>query len=351
MMKKTLAAAAAFLFLFCFAAGCMHDNTQATQTDVQTITALLTQTEAETSVTTTVPATTSTTAKPTTDAASTTRPTTSATTVSASAEATTVSTTALTTALTTVATTAATTAAETVKPSTTKEQTTRQSLLERWRERREQFTAPKPDPAFFDDAVFVGDSVTQGLRNYTTGQRNKGNDCLGAAQFLCYGSMSYTNALEPVNSSSMHPVYKGKKVSIEDGVQLCGAKKVFIMLGMNDFSAYSEKAWKQNVLTLIDRIEKKNPGVRIYLESVTPILSGMEHGRFNNSNIQKFNEYLRQVCDERDYTYVDIYSVMADESGHLKKSYCGDPGAMGIHMSASGCAAWSKYLQETFCGA
>ena len=47
---------------------------------------------------------------------------------------------------------------------------------------------------------------------YVTGQRNRGKACLGSAQFLCYGSMSYTNALEPVSANSMHPSYKGKKV-------------------------------------------------------------------------------------------------------------------------------------------
>ena len=230
-------------------------------------------------------------------------------------------------------------------------QTTRPALFGKWRKILDQNETSKPDPAFFDDVVFVGDSVTQGLRNYTTSQRNKGKACLGSAQFLCYGSMSYTNALSKVSSGSMHPVYKGQKVKVEDGVQKCGAKKVFIMLGMNDFSGYSEKTWKKNVCTLLDRICESNPDASIYLQSVTPILSGKEHGRFTNANIQIFNEYIQQVCSDRGFTYVDIYHVLADESGHLKKSYCGDPGAMGIHMSANGCAAWVKYLQETFCGA
>lgn len=256
-----------------------------------------------------------------------------------------------TTTTTATTTTTTTTTSTTTKPVPTKPQTTRRSLIDRLRDLRAQNETPQPDPAFFDDAVFVGDSVTQGLRNYVTGQRNKGKACLGSAQFLCFGSMSYTNALGSVDSQSMHPTYKGKKVRVEDGVQLCGAKKVFIMLGMNDFAGYGEKTWKKNVCALLDKIVEKNPDAAIYVESVTPILSGMEHGRFTNANIRTFNAYLQQVCEDSGYTYVDIYHVLADENGYLKKSYCGDPDVMGIHMSGAGCAAWVQYLQSAFCGA
>lgn len=208
-----------------------------------------------------------------------------------------------------------------------------------------------PDKEFFNDAVFVGDSVTLGLKNYTTAQRNKGKECLGTAQFLCVGSMSYTNALSKVTSSSLHPTYKGQKMTVEEGLQKAGARKAFIMLGMNDFSAYSDKVWKQSVVTLISRIREKNPEIGIYIQSVTPILDGMEHGRFSNENILVFNSYLKSFCEENDCAYIDIGSeVMADETGHLKKAYCGDPSAMGIHMSSSGCSAWASYLMQTFCG-
>lgn len=354
-MKKTLAAVVALLLLVCFAGGCLRDDAQTPTTKAltaaeqvtQTVFETVTETSAQTQ-TTSAPETTTQKAETTTAPETTTgkaETTAAGETTTAKAETTATKTETTTAAETkTTAATAQTTAAQ------TQTQTTRRSLLDQLRDLRDQYTTPKPDPAFFDDAVFVGDSVTQGLRGYVTGQRNKGKACLGSAQFLCYGSMSYTNALEKVSGSSMHPTYKGNKVTIEDGVKQCGAKKVFIMLGMNDFSAYSEKAWKQNVLTLLDRITEQNPGVSIYLESVTPILSGMEHGRFNNENIRKFNEYLQEVCDDRGYTYVDIYHVLADETGHLKKSYCGDPAAMGIHMSAAGSAAWSQYLQNTFCG-
>jgi hypothetical protein len=345
-MKKALATAVIVLCLVCFAQGCRSQDAPEPTAPQTAEPTTLSEPASETTETTetTEPAETT----EVTEVTESTETTTAESASTASAAPQDTATTATTTTTTTTTTTA-TTATTAAPPSQT--QTTRKTLIDRWREFFDPQSDPEPDPAFFDNAVFVGDSVTQGLRNYTTAQRNKGNECLGSAQFLCYGSMSYTNALEPVGTKSMHPSYKGRKVSIEEGVQLCGAGKVFIMLGMNDFSAYREETWKQNVCTLLDRISEKNPDVSFYLQSVTPIIDGKEHGRFSNANIQQFNEYLQQVCSDRGCTYVDIYHVLADDSGHLKKSYCGDPGVMGIHMSNSGSAAWVQYLQSAFCGA
>lgn len=200
---------------------------------------------------------------------------------------------------------------------------------------------------FFDDALFIGDSVTMGLRNFVTSERNKGNDCLGKAQFLAAGSMGYTNSLPaPGTPGSIHPVCQGKEVTIEDGVQMTGAKKIFILLGMNDFCPYPLETCMKNVSECVARILDKNPDVSIYLQSVTPTLNN--NGRFNNTNIDAFNEGLRSLCEEMEWTYVDIASVMKDENGALISSYCSDPQNVGVHMTFSGCRAWAGYLTSVF---
>ncbi len=202
---------------------------------------------------------------------------------------------------------------------------------------------------FFNDAVFIGDSVTLGLKNYVTRERNAGRECLGKAQFLCAGSMSYTNSRGPVGAkNTIHPKYKGKEVTIEDGVKQCGAKKVFIMLGMNDFAGYSHNTVVKNARDTFDKIIKKNPDVAIYVESVTPITENKEHGNFTNENVDKFNEELKKICDEYGFTYVDIASVMKDDNNCLKKEYCSDINAMGIHMNNKSCKIWVDYLLNTF---
>lgn len=211
-------------------------------------------------------------------------------------------------------------------------------------------TAPsKQGERFFDDAIFVGDSVTLGLKNYVTKERNNGKSCLGKAQFLCGSSIGYGNSLMKLDADgNVHPKYNGKKVLVQDGIQQSGAKKAFLMMGMNDFCVYSLEASENNAEKLIGKILEKSPDIEIYIESVTPILSGKEHGKFTNENIDKFNEMLKRMCAENGWTYVDIASVFKDENGCLKKSCCGDSESMGIHMSYTACSEWIKYLVSIF---
>ncbi len=213
-------------------------------------------------------------------------------------------------------------------------------------EKTEAVSAPYSE-SFFDGAVFVGDSVTLGLRNYVTSERNKGRECLGKAKFLTEGSMGYSNTLPKIGTKdSIHPKYKGKEMYIEDALALIKAEKVFIMLGMNDFCIYSVKEGIGNAEKCINRIKGKNPDIDIYIESVTPALR--DRGSFSNANIDKFNSALKKFCDENGYTYVDVASVMKDSKGALIKSYCSDPEGKGIHMTFEGCKAWVNYLNKNF---
>ena len=204
---------------------------------------------------------------------------------------------------------------------------------------------------FFNDAVFIGDSVSLGLSYYVNNQRDAGNSCLGTAQFLCSGSMSYSNSRGEIGKkNTIHPTYKGQEVLIEDGIKLCGAKKAFIMLGMNDFAAYDTEFIKGNIRDTLDKILAKNPGIKIYIESVTPIAYGKEHGKFNNKAVDEFNEVLKGICREYSLQYVDINSQFRDANGYFNADYCGDNGSggMGIHMNPVGCKAWIDYLIKSF---
>ncbi len=214
-------------------------------------------------------------------------------------------------------------------------------------------TVPKRTPNaaanFFDDAVLVGDSVSLGLRNYVTSRRNGGNECLGSAQFLVAGSMGYCNSRGKIGSpDSIHPKYKGKEVTIEDGVALTGAKKVFIMLGLNDFCAYSLDESMKNVKKTVNGIKEKNPDVKIYIQSVTPVIKSKERGRFNNDSINAFNSALEKTANELGCEFVDIAPIMKNSDGCFKDEYCSDPDAQGVHMNSAGSKVWVEYLTQQF---
>ena len=199
------------------------------------------------------------------------------------------------------------------------------------------------DAEWFDDAVFVGDSVTLKLSYYC----DEHPEALGKAQFFCAGSLGYGSSLWEIDAEgAVHPFYKGETRLSEDCAEATGAKKVFIMLGMNDVAIYGVDGTIEKADELYNRILKKTPDVEIYVQSVTPIMVGHEIGDLNNNRIHDFNAALEEYCGEHGYTYLDINSVMADDTGYLRDEYCSDPGAQGIHFTDAACELWAETLKE-----
>lgn len=195
---------------------------------------------------------------------------------------------------------------------------------------------------WFDDAVFIGDSVTLKLSYYAD------NGSLGKAEFLCQGSLGYGNALWDLNAKgNVHPSYEGKKYTVDEGAKMLGAKKIFIMFGMNDIGLYGVDDSVENMEKLTDRVAKKNPDAKIYIQSVTPMLDKKQLSDLNNKSIDSFNDKIKAVCEKKGYAYLDVASVMKDEKGNLKSEYCSDPESMGMHFSDEGCAQWVDYLKKS----
>lgn len=199
--------------------------------------------------------------------------------------------------------------------------------------------------SWFNDAVFVGDSVSLKLTMYESSV-----DRLGKAQFLTAGSLSATNALWDVSDRSVHPKYKGKKQKIEDSIaQMKGVKKVYIMLGMNDINAVGINNGIKNFEKLCNKILEKSPDVQIYVQSVTPLMKGSKssvnkEGKLNNKSIYEYNKKLAALAQKRGWYFVNVAEVMYDDNGYLKRDYCGDPDGMGLHFTNAGCKAWIDYL-------
>lgn len=197
------------------------------------------------------------------------------------------------------------------------------------------------DASYFDDAVFVGDSVSVMLQYYCASTK-----ALGNAKFLCAGSLSATNALGPVTTSSVHPSYQGKKVKVEDGVAATGAKKVYIMLGVNNISFGIDKA-TGDMVTLIRNILAQSPNVSIYVQSVTPMSkeSNILSNGLNNEKIVEYNRRMEEICAENGWYFINVAEAFRDSEGCLPAEYCSDYSGMGIHFTNAAAQHWIAYLK------
>lgn len=194
-------------------------------------------------------------------------------------------------------------------------------------------TAETVSASFFDDAVFVGDSVSLKLSYYASSSGR-----LGSAKFLVQGSYSARNAV----SNELLMSYQGKKLDLASAVAATGARKLFIMLGMNDIAIVGVEKTIQNWRTMLGRIFEKCPDIEVYIQSMTPIWTGGEVGGLNNDRADQFNEALKVFARENGYTYIDVASYMKDKTGGLASKYCSDN---YVHITTAGASAWVSVLR------
>ena len=186
---------------------------------------------------------------------------------------------------------------------------------------------------FFDDAVFIGDSVTLMLYNY-----EMANDVMGDVQFLVRGSYSAFHAV----NDTMLVNYRGSSMKLPEAIAATGAKKAFFMLGTNDVGAYGIEKTLANWDTMITRIREKVPDIEIYIQSMTPVWTGGEKGGLNNPTADAFNEELKIFAERNDCIYVDIASYMKDATGGMAQKYCSDE---YVHLTELGAKVWIQVLK------
>ena len=200
--------------------------------------------------------------------------------------------------------------------------------------------------SWFDDVVMIGDSVTLKLKNFVAQQRHDDPGYFGGGQFLSSGSLGSGNSLWEVSDKSVHPSYQGEKLLLEQSIPMTGAKKLYLMLGVNDIAVYGLEGSVENYKTLLSQIKAAAPEVEFYIQSATPICEGAERGALTNENLKVYNQMLVEMCQELGLRFVDVASVLRDENGYLPREYCSDPDGMGIHLTDLACQLWLGYLME-----
>ena len=191
---------------------------------------------------------------------------------------------------------------------------------------------PKELPeAWFDEALFIGDSITGSLSSYALL-----NGGLGNATFLHVNGLGCHHIIRDERTI---PIL-GTSLPIEDAVAASGCGKLFLMLAMNDIGTEPLEQLQTDWETMLDRILEKNPGLEIYVQSGTPILQDSSY--FTRENMEAYNAMLLEVCQSRGCVYVDVTRDLVDETGFLKSELHND----NVHMNPGGCAIWVENLRD-----
>jgi len=197
------------------------------------------------------------------------------------------------------------------------------------------FSRPVPlsepvDNSYFDDAVFIGDSRTEGLIT-NTGLSN-------TTAYTYKGLMVDTVFTKPV-------IRRGEnRVSVMDALKTTSFSKIYIMFGIN------ENGWPYNDVfihkyeEIIDAVREINPDAVIYVQEIMPVTNQVSatHSYIRNGKIAEFNRLLRQMAQEKQVYFIDTASAVAASDGSLPADAAFD----GIHLKKDYCKKWLDYLKS-----
>lgn len=167
------------------------------------------------------------------------------------------------------------------------------------------------DTSYFDDALFIGDSRTVGLHEY-------GN--LGNAVVVADSGMNVYKIFEKeFNTAS------GEKQLLETILSERQFGKIYIMLGINELG-YDFDRTVARYAELVERIRDMQPDARIFLEANLHITEkkSASSSVYTNENINRFNEAVAQMADNRTIFYLDVNELFDDENGALAQMYTMD---------------------------
>ncbi len=208
------------------------------------------------------------------------------------------------------------------------------------------------EDAFFNDSVFVGNSIMLGYEKFANKQRAGSiPDFLGTSKFFCAGSFGiYHNNRTPASKSgSSNPTYQGEKYSVEDVVGVMGVKTVYInFMGLNDLSLYYDaencaRKCADDVIKLIKTINERYPDVNVVILSATYLTASRnDRPSLNNRNLSMLNNYLLDYCNENGLDFVDIASQLT-ENGCLADHYASDG---YCHIWTEGYKVWTAILRD-----
>lgn len=197
---------------------------------------------------------------------------------------------------------------------------------ERKRPERDSAVIPaQPLPAdgdYFADAAFLVNSVSMGLDMYDYDGLLTGADFFGTEKLTAFEAVDYIR-------------------DMEDG----DYGKVYIALGVNELWRDMD-ALRACYVEMLEELMSYSSDSILVLVSVPPVSAyrSSTNANYTRELVVEYNEMLLALAEEWGVWYLDAYSVLADEEGHLPSEVTED----GIHFTPAYYQRWFSLLAENF---
>ncbi len=172
---------------------------------------------------------------------------------------------------------------------------------------------------YFDNVLFIGDSLTNGLELFGT---------LKNASYFCATSATAAGTLADP--------------ALDEHLSTRSYDTVYLMLGINEMGT-NPTVYANCMGQLVDLVRSRQPHARICLQTILPVVPELTWSQtvFSVANIQAANNALRQLADSKNIVLVDTYYAFADQDGRMPDGLTRD----GVHLHAHNYAIWCDYLR------
>ena len=184
---------------------------------------------------------------------------------------------------------------------------------------------------YFDDALFVGDSITEGIKLY---------DVMSNATVLSYTGIN----LDSIFTREVIPMEDGSKKTIIDASADYNPGKIYILMGVNSIQMAKED-FVNAYGRLVDTLQQQHPQAIVYVQSILPVTADYEKRSdavTDNATIDEYNEALMAMAEERGVYYLNVAEIFKDETGAL---FSEASPTDGIHFGATWYRKWFDYLR------
>lgn len=193
---------------------------------------------------------------------------------------------------------------------------------------------PVADDSYFDNAVFLGDSRTEGLQLFS-----------GLKHGTFYWARGMTVFRADDKEFQVIPV-NGQSYTLVDALGQSSFAAVYIMIGVNELG-YPADSYEKELAELVDKVLAAQPEAVVYLQVMPPLNDAMCRANglanyINNDNLQKFNDAIVRIAAEKKVVLLNTAEAYTGEDGQLPAELASD----GCHFSYGAYSLWADYLRS-----
>ncbi len=195
---------------------------------------------------------------------------------------------------------------------------------------------------YYDNSLFVGDSLMVGFRLYVRGEQAKRPAYFAGVKFYAVDSyLLHSASTENVSGAGPELRFNGNNVTLAWLMRREQPRRVFILAGLNDdIHNHTDRADRY-----IDRImalrDKYAPGAEICFFTLLPVTQRVGPDRQRRQDA--YNAWLAGKCAAVGAVCVDIAAGLKGTDGFLPKDFCRDG---KFHLSRQGNAVWAQELLD-----